>query len=169
MRQILFIMVFLLSSLNAQEIVSLLKSVENNHLLHMTYKNKTFVCKPYGVETISQLIENAKKDSLCAKYLYKFRINHPKEKSFAKSFLHVEQFYSVEGVQNGCFLYISSNYSYSEVLLEKGYARIPPDFNYEDDVQAYKFKQAMKRAKNKKVGMWSDINVKNCFLLPKKK
>ena len=154
----------LITALEAKEIISLLKGIENNHTLHMQYKQQAFVCKPFGIETVSELAERTDINSSCAKHLSSFRQAYPKEKFFAAYSLHVQQQYSVEGIDNLCLLYLSSEHSYSEALLEQGYARIPPGINYKDPVLHYRFKRAVQRAKNAKAGIWSDTNVRNCFL-----
>ena len=45
----LFFVIFV-TLLDAETLLVLLKGIENNHILHMTYGQKSFVCKPYGVE-----------------------------------------------------------------------------------------------------------------------
>jgi len=153
-----------IASLESKSIVALLKGVENNHTLHMIYKNQAFICKPYGVETVSELVLRTDVNSSCMGYLLDFRLSHPKEMFFAEYSLHVQQQYSTEGISGLCLLHLSSGHSYSEALLEKGYARVPVGKSYEDEVLRYRFNQAVLRAKNTKAGLWSDVNVENCFL-----
>ena len=135
----------------------------------MKYGQKAFVCEPYGVETVSQLMERTDTNSACMQYLIDFRKTNPKEKYFAQEILFIQQQYSVEGVNNLCLLSLSSNYSYSEALLENGYGRVPLMFKYENPVLGERFKRAVQRAKNTKAGIWSDNNIKECFLIEKKK
>ncbi|MDF1882181.1 hypothetical protein JHD50_12875 [Sulfurimonas sp. MAG313] len=160
----LLLLIVLVLNLYSNEVVALLKSIENNHQLHLRYKQTPFLCKPYGVETISQLVQRTDINSSCMQYLDAFRIEHPKERFFAEMTLKLEQQYSVEGIGSLCLLFLSSEHSYSEALLEEGYAHIPMSFRYDDPILEYRFKRAIKGAKVKKVGMWSDIKVKNCFL-----
>jgi len=155
--------------LDAEMLLVLLKKIENNHTLHMTYGQKPFVCTPYGVETVSQLVSRTDVNTTCMQYLVTFREAHPHEKSHAQEILHVQQQYSVEGLKNLCLLSLSNNYSYSESLLEHGYGRIPLTLGYEDPVLDHRFKRALQRAKNTKAGIWSDVNIRNCFLREKKK
>jgi len=162
----LLFIVFMMN-LKAESVLALLKGIENNHTLHMTYKMHAFICKPYGVETVSELLQRTDVNSSCMGYLLDFRMSDPKEKSFAHSLLHIQQQYSVEGISDLCLLHLSSGNSYSEALLEKGYARIPPAQLFEDEILRYRFKQAVKRAKVTKAGLWSDVNAKNCFLSTK--
>lgn len=154
--------------INAQSIVAFLKSIENNHTLHMSYQGKAFVCRPYGVDTISDLAFRTDTNSSCRGYIDDFRRVDPKERFFAAFSLHVEQQYSVEGIEDTCLLHLSSGHSYSEALLEKGYARISAFQSVEDALLNYRFKKAVKRAKNTKAGMWSDVNIRNCFLTGEK-
>jgi len=152
-------------NLEAESIIALLKSVENNNVLHMHYKKTPFICTPYGVETVDELMLRMDSNSSCIRYLQDFRRAHPKEKFFAVSSLHVQQQYSVEGMNGECLLYLSSEHTYSEALLEKGYARRPVGQSYEDVILKHRFKDAVKRAQNTKAGIWSDINIRNCFLM----
>jgi len=164
----LFLFLFV-TFLHAETVLSLLTSIENNHTLHMLHKQKKFVCTPYGVETISQLVSRTDINSSCMNHLYDFRQAHPQENSFAHKILHIQQQYSAEGANEGCLLYLSSNHSYSESLIEHGYGRIPVSFRYEDRILEYRFKRAQQRAKKRKAGIWSDVNIRNCFLVEKKK
>lgn len=159
--------VVLIWNLEAGTVVALLKSVENNHSLHMKQKQKAFLCKPYGVDTVSQLVLRADVNGSCMEYLKNFRRSDPKEKFFAVSLLYIEQQYSVEGIEDACLLHLTSGYSYSEALLEKGYARVPPGKIYKDSILNNRFMKAEKRAKSTDVGIWADVNLRNCFLLPK--
>jgi hypothetical protein len=167
----IFAMLFILfvTLLDAETLLVLLKGIENNHALHMTYGQKPFICKPYGVETVSQLIQRTDVNSTCMQYLVEFRRTEPKEKFYAQELLHVQQQYSVEGINRLCLLNLSSNYSYSEALLEKGYGRIPLTTKYDDPVLNERFKRAVQRAKNSKAGIWSNANIRECFLIEKKK
>jgi len=156
-------------NLEAASIIALLKSVENNNVLHMHYKKTPFVCVPYGVETVDELMLRMDSNSSCMRYLQDFRRAHPKEKFFAASSLHVQQQYSVEGMDGECLLYLSSEHTYSEALLEKGYGRRPVGYRYKDVILKHRFKDAVKRAQITKAGIWSDVNIRNCFLMTTEK
>lgn len=163
----IFGLLFVVLAVNAygKTIVSLLKGIENNHTLHMQYRQQPFVCTPYGIETVSELVYLTDVNSSCIQYLKEFRLSDPNEQYFAVQNLWIEQQYSVEGIEGKCLLHLSSGNSYSEALLAKGYARIPIGARYKDSIIRYRFKQAEKRAKTKKAGLWSDVNVRNCFLM----
>lgn len=160
--------VVFICNLEAGSIVAFLKSIENNHTLHMSYKGKAFICKSYGIETVGELALRIDTNSSCRRYIDDFRLSNPKEEFFGALSLHVEQQYSVEGVDNACLLHLSSGHSYSEALLENGYARISPNQISNLSLLKHRFEKAVKRAKNTRAGMWSDINIRNCFLLAKK-
>ena len=168
MKLSMLLFIVFVMNLDAKELVALLKGVENNHILHMSYKQTPFVCKPYGIESISQLVERTDVNSSCMGYLNEFRREHPQEKFFAQIHLYVEQQYSVEGLDNLCLLHLSSGSSYSEILLEEGFARIPIGIKYENFILNHRFQRALLRAKSTKAGMWADVNIRNCFLLPPK-
>ena len=161
---VLLFIVFVLN-LSSKEIVALLKGIESNHKIHMQYKNKSFMCKPYGIESVSELVYRTDVNSSCKKHLLNFRRADPKEKHFAQMTLHVQQQYSVEGIESLCLLHLSSSHSFSEALLEEGYARIPLSIKYKNILLEDRFQRALKRAKSTKAGMWSDVNVVNCFLV----
>ncbi len=157
------VFVLLIAVLDAKEILSLLKRVQNNHTLHMKYLQQPFVCKPYGVQTLSELIERKDMSNSCKSSLSRFRVENPQEKYFAVSLLKIEQQYSVESREGLCLLHLSSEHSYSEALLEHGYALIWPKGIKEDIVLEQRFNKALLRAKNTKAGVWSDTEVRNCF------
>ena len=169
MGRLFVVFIVLITSVYAKEILALLKKVENNAALHMSYKQQRFVCKPYGVETVEELLERVDVNSSCKYFLNEFRKQEPKEKYFAVSSLHIQQQYNVSAIKDRCLLSLSSGYSYSEALLEKGYARLLPKYTFSDNILEYRFSRAVKRAKIQNAGIWSDVNVRNCFLLPVKK
>lgn len=160
-------LLFIVLTINAygKTLVSLLKGIENNHTLHMQYKQQPFACTPYGIETVSELVYLTDVNTSCMQYLYEFRVIDPNEQYFAVQNLRIEQQYRVEGIEGKCLLHLSSGHSYSEALLEKGYARIPLGTRYKDPIIRYRFKQAERRAKVKKAGLWSNVNIRNCFLM----
>lgn len=159
------LLIFFMANLDAKVLVSLLQSVQNNYTLHMKYLQQPFVCKPYGVQTLSELIDRADANSSCQKSLSNFTKENPQEKYFAVSLLKIQQQYSVESRQGWCLLHLSSDHSYSEALLEEGYALIWPAGIQEDEVLTKRFNKAVLRAKNTKAGIWSNTDVRNCFQL----
>jgi len=165
--QVLLFIVFV-SNLFSFDMLALVRSVENNHKIHMVYMNKPFLCKPYGVESIGELMLRTDVNATCMKHLTNFRLSNPKERYFVQTRLHVQQQYSVEGRGSSCLLLLSSEYSLSEALIEEGYARIPFTLIYDDFLLEHRFLKALKRAKIKKAGIWSDENVVNCFLVAPK-
>ncbi len=166
MYKLFLIFIVLGISLYAQDSLALLKKVQNNSALYMSYKQQNFVCKPYGIETVEELLERSDVNSSCKNFLNEFRKQHPKEKVFAAYFLHKQQLYSVSDIKQRCLLHLSTGYSYSEALLEKGYARVLPDYTFTDVILKYRFTRAVKRAKINKAGLWSDMKVRDCFLRP---
>ena len=103
-------------------------------------------------------------------YLQDFRKSYPKERFFAQMSLHVQQQYSVEAIDGKCLLYLSSGHTYSEAILEAGYANIPIGLKNDNSLLEQRLKKALQRAKNTKSGIWTDVNVRNCFLVtPKNK
>ncbi|MBE0497788.1 MAG: hypothetical protein IBX43_00935 [Campylobacterales bacterium] len=157
----LLFVVFIVNADAQNLLVSLLKSIENNHTLHMHYRQQAFVCTPYGIETVSELLLRTDLNSSCQQHIRDFRASNPQEKFFAAKTLHIEQQYSVEAIETLCFLHLSSGHSYSEALLEKGYARISPQL--QDTEFMYRFEKAELRAKIKKEGIWSDEKIRGCF------
>jgi len=158
----LFFVVFIVN-LDAKALLALLKSVENNHTLHMKYLQQAFICKPYAVVTLSELVMRTDMSDSCKKSLSDFREDNPHEKYFAVSHLRIEQQYSVESINSQCLLHLSSEHSYSEALLEHGYALIRPEGIKDDSVLEQRFNKALLRAKKTKAGIWSDSDVRNCF------
>ena len=158
----MFFLVFI-ANLAGQDVLAILKSVQNNHTLHMRHLQQPFVCKPYGVETLSELEMRTDTNSSCRQSIDLFRQENPQEKYFAVSILKIEQQYSVESIQGLCMLHLSSAHSYSEALLEEGYALVTSAMIKDDEVLEQRFKKALLRAKKTKAGIWSDTDVRNCF------
>jgi len=160
--------VFLALLVLANEKPALLKSVENNSVLHMSYKQVHFTCVAYGVETLDMLVQRSDTNTSCQQKVADFRENNPKEKNYAVNLFHVQQQYGVRSVENRCLLLLSFAHSYSEELIEMGYARIDPLIKYESEEILYRFSKALKRAKREKNGIWKNEDMVNCFLVPKK-
>jgi endonuclease YncB( thermonuclease family) len=95
--------------------------------------------------------------------LMTFRQENPDEQYFAVSLLKIEQQYGVESIQGQCLLHLSNEGSYSEALLEQGYALIRPEGIKDDKVLQQRFNKALLRAQKKKAGIWSDTDARNCF------
>lgn len=129
----------------------------------MSYHQQTFVCTPYGIETVSQLLLRTDLNSSCLQHIGDFRASNPHEKFFAATALHIEQQYSVEAIETLCLLHLSSGDSYSEALLEKGYARISPLLRLKEFELFERFERAQLRAIKKKEGIWSDARIRDCF------
>jgi hypothetical protein len=104
MSKIFVLLILVISFVYAKDIVALLKKVESNAALHMNYKQQAFLCQPYGIETIEELLNRSDVNSTCKMYLKEFRLTFPKEKSYAASFLHIQQQYSVTSIDGKCLL-----------------------------------------------------------------
>ena len=168
MMRVFILILIVSSSFFAQDKLALLIKVTNNTTLHMKYQQTPFLCQPYGVETLDALANRQDVNGSCKQVLQRFRENQPKEKFYAQMLFHVQQQYTVRAVDDRCLLLLSFAHSYSEKLLEKGYARILPTLVYKDELLQYRFLQAVKRAKREKNGIWQDEDFEMCFLLPPK-
>lgn len=160
----LLLVVFIIN-LDANEVISILKGVQNNHTLHMKHLQQPFICRPFGVETIRQFLIRKDISTSCRQSLESFIEANPEEQYFALHVLKIEQQYSAEKFQDSCLLHLSSGHSYSEALLEHGYARIVPDLQYKNAELKYRFNRAFEGAKRSKNGIWSNAEVSKCFLL----
>lgn len=155
MKKIIFAFVVLLSHLYSEEpqLSQYMQSIDNSDII-FKYQQNQFHCYPYGVFTFEKLLENKKAIAECKESVKKFYKKVPQAKSFARVHYELYQFYHLEKMKNQCIIYSNGTKSYSEVLLENGYALL--DQNLNDEVWKFKFYRAQKRAEILKKGVWKE-------------
>ena len=135
-------------------LLGVLKNVEDNRFTEFGIKEYSYRCQPYGVLTLEELVEKSGPQSRCRESVEKFYAVEPLSRHFAQRLLKREQLYHIEPKEKGCVLYAKGMRSYSELLLAEGLAVRKPLFN--DEEWLYRFKQAQKKAKYEKKGLWNE-------------
>jgi hypothetical protein len=156
----LLLMTFLLS-LSASE-KGLLLEVKNNSLLYFSVNNKKHVCFPYGVLTFEMLLSKSDANGLCQKSLNQYFKIHPQDKFLARRYFHLQQYYSFKKYEDSCMIYAQGKKRYAQMLLERGLAIVPIDFD--DKAVAFQYRRIENQAKKDKKGLWNDPVLQNCMM-----
>ncbi len=144
---------------------ALLLSVRNDYLFHFTYENIAFYCRPAAITTIDQLFFYPKLPKVCKEVANKFLKKHPyANKQYAYK-LHEEQKYFLKGYKEDCFVMLNAGTSFSEHLLEEGFAKLQNNLDDEFLMSTHykKLKLAQDRAEYHQKGIWEDPILSNCF------
>ncbi|MFA6195065.1 MAG: thermonuclease family protein [Sulfurimonas sp.] len=151
----------LLNSLNAKEpTLAILLSIDSNSFQRFNIEKNNFICRPYGILTLEELLEKSENGSKCKETIENFYKKHPDLKYFTYGILKRQQMYHVEFRENKCLLYAQGQKTLSELLLEKGLAMSKPTFK--DEEFKYSFEKAQANAKFLKLGMWNEPIEKEC-------
>lgn len=155
---ILFIFFY---TLYAQPIhIAQLRAVDSNGMQKFTIGMNSFICEPYGTVTLEEILANNALIPVCKQKIENYLLVNPLKKYFIQMHLHLRQNYHVEFKDKRCIVYAYGQKTISEALLEEGLAVMKPNFN--DDEFRYLFKKAQERAKNRKIGVWSDTTLQMC-------
>lgn len=155
------LMMSLLFSCHASQ-PGLLLEVKNNSLLYFSVNNRDELCVPYGVITFEMLRHKSHDSILCQKRLNHYFEMHPKDAYLAKEHFHLQQLYPIEKRDDRCMIYAQGKKRYAQILLEKGLATVPVDF--EDKSVAVQYRRIQKEAQREKRGLWSDAVLQNCMM-----
>lgn len=109
--------------------IGLLTSIENNSKVNLLYKNIPISCEPFGVIPLEKMALNGVNPQECRSAIESYYRAHPRDKSFAREYLHIQQSYHYETIKGGCVLYANGVENYSEMLLRMGLAVIDPAFD----------------------------------------
>lgn len=118
-----------------------------------------------AIDTIGQYMNSPALSKTCKESFMDFQKHDPKEKYAYAYVLHENITYNIKPYGKECFVMLNGGTSWSEYLIEKGYAllskSISPD--YINSVGYEKLTLAQNRAKYHKRGIWSDIIVAQCL------
>jgi Fe-S cluster assembly iron-binding protein IscA len=156
----LFLNPFLL--LAKENTLAFLDEIISNNTQIFYIKNQKILCTPYGIVTLEKLYKNAKPNSTCRKKISEFYKTNPNLISFAQQNMKIKQKYHIILKQKKCIIYVGSQITFSEMLLQNGLALKEPNFKdieFEDD-----FFKAQKSAKFEKKGLWSEKILKSCII-----
>jgi len=160
MRFSFLILSFILSCHALQ--IGLLLEVKNNSLLYFSVNNQDELCVPYGVVTFEMLRHKNHDATLCQKRLNHYFEMHPKDAFLAREHFHLQQQYHIEKRDDRCMIYAQGKKRYAQILLEKGLAIVPVDF--EDKSVAVQYRRIQSEAQREKKGLWSDAILRNCMM-----
>ena len=144
---------------------ALLLSARSDYLFHFSYNDIAFYCRPAAVTTIDQLLFFPKLPKVCKEQSHKFIRKYPyANKQYAYK-LHEEQKYYLLGLKEDCFVMLNAGVSFSEHLLEEGFAKLQTklDDEFLNSTLYKKLKKAQDRAEYHKKGVWEDAVLSNCF------
>jgi endonuclease YncB( thermonuclease family) len=144
---------------------ALLLGARSDYLFHFSYNDIAFYCRPAAVTTIDQLLLTPKLPKVCKEQAHNFLRKHPyANKQYAYK-LHEEQKYYLLGLKQDCFIMLNGGVSFSEHLLEKGFAKLQNNLDdaFLTSTMYKKLKRAEQRAEYHKRGIWEDPILANCF------
>ena len=134
-------------------------NANDSYLFHS--REARYLCTPYGVWTLDRITRNSDISPVCKKALDNFIMHNPKLHYFVHYIMQTEEGYRVEFRNGRCIVYLGSKRTLSEVLLQNGVAIEEPVFS--DEEFRYRFHQALRVAKTKKQGIWSDVKLRSCM------
>ena len=160
-----FLTLYLCFSFVNANITAILLYTKSDYLFHFSHKNIAFYCRPAAITTIDQLLLTPEIKPVCKNLAENFIKKYPySNKQYAYK-LHEEQKYHLLGYRKDCFVMLNAGTSFSEHLLEEGFAKLQ---NKLDDVflnstMYKKLKRSQDRAEYHKRGVWEDPVLANCF------
>lgn len=163
MRQTLFTLLFtpfLWADFNA-----LLLEVDNNYFFHFSYNDVNFNCEAAAITTLTQFALEHNDSKTCVKAINNFFTREPKAPKMHHYVLHEDITYSITPLDKKCFVMLNGGTSWSEYLIEKGYAVLESNLDpmFMLSAHYHQLERAQKRAQYHKRGLWSDIMIKNCL------
>lgn len=161
----LILSIVCLCSLSAKDFTAILLKTDGDMRFHFTVNNQAFYCEPAGVTTLAKLYNKKGLSPFCKTSLVRFIQKYPYANKQYAYVLHLEQKYYIHPYEKSCFIMLNSGISFSEHLLENGFARLEKSFNasFSGSALHQKLQMAEKRARYHKRGVWSDETVSNCF------
>lgn len=149
------------------DITALLLQVDNNAQAHFSYEDSAFSCKHAAIITLTQLYHSKNSDTSCQRAIEGFIKKHPYISYEAKAIFHTMQKYHLIAFKKACFVMLNGGVSFSEHLLEKGYAMLDDRIaksQFSKTALYAKLLEAQNRAQYHQKGIWSNQVVVNCFV-----
>ena len=161
MHKFLSFFIFLTSLYATEPTLAKLVNIDSNNVQKYSIGNYTFYCRPYGVLTLDKLYDVSGLKSKCKEKIKVYYSQHPQDYYFAQNLFKRGQWYHIEFKKNTCVVYAQGQYTYSELLLEKGLAVRKPSFT--DREFKASFYKAQNIAKDTNKGIWKDDITQNCI------
>ena len=138
-----------------------LKSVNSNDIQKFRIGMYGFICQPYGVVTLEEVLAQNDITPVCRQKIQTYFIKYPLQKYFVQMHTNVRQSYHVEFKKSRCIVYAQGKKTLSEELLERGLGVMKNNFT--DDEFRYLFLTAQKRAQVAKMGVWGEDALLPCI------
>lgn len=138
----------------SEPLLARLSQIYSNDMQKFGIANYSFTCKSYGVVSLDELMRHSNINATCKRSIEMFQKENPLLDHLAQRLLHVEQFYHIDLREGECIVYAKGEMTLAEILLENGLAQVSQKFRDRDLV--YRYKEAQKRAKFDKVGMFGN-------------
>ena len=164
MPKYLLLLSFCFSVVSANALALLLHT-KSDYLFHFSYKDRAFYCRPAAITTIEQLLFKPELQPVCKQKAQQFIKKYPyANKQYAYK-LHEEQKYLLIGFKEDCFVMLNAGISFSEHLIEEGFAKLQEslDENFLNSTMYKKLLRSQNRAAYHKRGIWEDPVLPNCF------
>lgn len=144
---------------------ALLLHVNSDYLFHFSYNDIAFFCRPAAITTIDQLLMYPDKPKVCRQKAQLFLRKYPYANQQYAYKLHEEQKYALIGHNDECFVMLNAGVSFSEHLLEQGFAKLQSHLDEEflNSTQYKNLKKSQDRAEYHNRGIWEDPVLSNCF------
>lgn len=163
MKIIVLLILCLTSSFSTDFINSVLKSKKGDWLYFKGGGYK-LVCKPYGVYTINNFLNDEKVAKECKKELIKIRPNIKRRYSKAlHQKLHLELTYHIRSIDGKCVVYFNDNKTYAQLIVQNGLGIVKRGFKSKNNWYNHTLSEAQKYAKREKSGIWSTPFISTCF------
>lgn len=149
----------------AADFTALLINSESDALFHFRYQGRAFSCEPAAIVTLTQLYYSKGLAEGCRKALVAFAQKYPYAAKQHHYLLHEDQTYYIHPYKEKCFIMLNGGISYSEYLVENGFAKMQSTFEngFFGSPLYQKLQKAQKRATYHGRGLWKDPMVSSCF------
>jgi hypothetical protein len=164
--RVLFLSLFITSLYAQTPFTVILEGIVGNNLMRYSIKSAPFFCYSAAVNTHETFINSPNTTQACQTLMQKFIKKNPKMVYAHSYVLHEDITYMIEPHEgNSCFLYLNGGTTYSEYLVEKGFALLKNshDGDFAKSVAYEKLTRAQARAKYHKKGVWGNARLANCF------
>ncbi len=159
----IFIVLLITNFLEAKEpTLAILRNVYSNDFQQFTYKNYSFICRPYGIATLEDVYRSPSVSSVCKEHIDKFYIQNPLLKHLSASLLKIFQMYHITFKDGKCLIHAKGLKTLSEILVDNGIA--VKEKYLKDEIYGYKLDKAQKKASFLKKGLHKDKVLRNCMI-----
>ena len=159
---LLLLQLLFINPLQASEpVLAMLLTVYSNDMQKFSIGSYSVTCKSYGVVSLDELMRHANINATCKKSIKNFQRKNPLLNYLSEGLLHVQQLYHIDFRKKSCIIYAKGELTLAEILLENGLAQVSQKLS--DKYLLYRYKNAQRRAKFNKKGMFSSRVATDCL------